>query len=157
MKTILLTQGKVALVDDADYAATSQFKWHAQKSGRCWYAKRNVLRPDGKQTTQYLHQFLIPGVPEIDHEDGNGLNNQRYNLRPCSHKENVRAFQNKRGDTSSFRGVSWNKARRKWQASIYPGRTIYLGLFISEIEAARARDTAALKHFGEIAQLNFPV
>lgn len=159
MKTIPLTQGKVALVDDADYAAVSQFKWCAMKIGRRFYAVRNVRRPDGKVANQYMHRFLMPGAAEVDHINGDGLNNSRENnLRSVTTRQNRQAFKRKAaGKTSKFRGVSWRKERGKWRAHIQVyGKFVHLGTFSNEIDAARAYDAAALKYFGEFAHLNFP-
>lgn len=157
MKTIPLTQGLVALVDDADYEAVSAFKWFAMKVGRRFYAARNVCKPDGKWITQSLHRFLMPGVDRVDHINGDSLNNQRYNLRPATHKQNLRGFQQKRlGTTSRFRGVGWNKEMLKWEARIkVDGKKIHLGYFKSETAAALVYDAAARKYFGEFACPNF--
>lgn len=158
MKTIELTRGKVAFVDDADYVAVSQFKWYAKEKEGLWYAARNLRKTDGKRTTQYLHQFLLPGVPEIDHRDGNGLNDRWENLRSVTHKQNMQGFRRKKaGLTSKFRGVSWHKRDLIWHAQIRAdGKQIHIGYFENEIDAARAYDAAALKYFGKGAYLNFP-
>lgn len=159
MKTIPLTQGKVALVDDADYEAVNAHKWRAVKGGRGVYASRSIRKPDGKWTTQSMHQFLMPGVARIDHRDGNGLNNQRYNIRPATWEQNGRGFQHKRlGTTSKFRGVSWQKQCRKWWAQLeVAGKKVHIGLFESEFDAALAYDAAARHYFGEYASPNFQV
>lgn len=157
MKTIQLTQGQVAFVDDADYEAVSQFKWCVSRKRRCFYAVRGIRKPDGTWAIQYMHRFLMPGVAEVDHRDGNGLNNQREdNLRPATIRQNKRGFRRKSvNKTSQFRGVSWGQQRRKWQAAIMvDGKSILLGRFACEFDAARAYNEAALKYFGDFAHLN---
>lgn len=157
MREIPLTQGYVALVDDADFEAVNAFKWHVVKKGSRRCVARRQHKSEGFQGIQYLAQFLLPGNIAVDHEDGNGLNNQKYNLRPCTYAQNLRAFRTKsKGKSSSFRGVSWSKARGKWVAKIeFLGKTIYLGRFSCEKAAAGAYDLAATKYFGEFASPNF--
>jgi len=166
MKTIQLTQGKVALVDDDDYDFLSQWKWHSLKAKRkqsdtVWYAIRSTPRPNRK--TIYMQREVAARIgftntPEVDHEDRDGLNNQRHNLRPCTVSQNRWNAIKRSGRTSRFKGVYWNKKGGKWMARIFHlGRHHYLGMSDNEIEAARAYDDAAVHHFGEFARLNFPV
>jgi hypothetical protein len=158
MKTIPLTQGQFALVDDADYAAVSAFKWCALRDRRNVYAVRGVKKSPGVRTLLRLHSFLMPGIPQIDHRDGNGLNCQRDNLRPATGSQNARAARRKQiGRSSAFRGVSWDKAEDCWRARIWVGgRNLSLGCFVKEDEAAQAYDRASRQHFGEFAAPNFP-
>lgn len=159
MKEIPLTQGKVALVDDQDYQALAQHKWHALNIDLAWYAVRNAPVVAGQSGgTIYMHREIMGAVPGqmIDHWDGNGLNNQRDNLRHCTNQQNI---SNKRrrvgGQSSRYKGVWWNKQCLKWEASIKVNyERIYLGLFSNEADAARAYNAAALQHFGEFACLN---
>lgn len=150
MKEIPLTQGKVALIDDEDFEAVSAVKWYAQHN-RVLYAASKRGR------IVYMHRLILgapPGV-QVDHINGDGLDNRRANLRLCSNSQN-HANLRKRTETSSrFKGVYWNKARRKWHAQIKANqRTFYLGLFDSEEAAGAAYDRAATEHFGTFSRLN---
>jgi len=158
LKRIPLTQGKFALVDDANFEAVNQFNWYAFKNRRGWYASRTITVSPGHRKNLYLHQVILPGIPQIDHRDGDGLNCQRHNLRPATHTQNQWGFKRKRvGASSRFRGVNWKARNRKWQARIRVNQQLfYLGLFDSEIKAAIVYDVAAKKFFGDFASPNFP-
>jgi len=94
---------------------------------------------------------------EVDHINHNGLDNRRSNLRVCSKKQNQLNRRPDSGSTSEFKGVHWSKTRNKWYARIHlNGNDKHIGVFISEIDAARAYDRYAAEHFGEFAYLNFP-
>jgi hypothetical protein len=160
MKTIALTQGFVALVDDADYDRVSAFKWTATKTRKNVYAVRKLRTSSGRTTSQLLHRF-ITGVTNpriiVDHEDHEGLNCQRYNLRPCVHGEN-NGNQLKTHGTSKYKGVSWDLSRGLWRAYItIHNRSKFLGRFREEHDAAHAYDEAARAAFGEFALCNFPL
>lgn len=156
VKEIQLTQGKVALVDDADYEWLNQWKWHAEKKHGIWYAKRS-LYTNGKQINIKMHSLIL-GTPkgmQSDHKDGDGLNNQRYNLRVCTYAENQHNRAIRIDSKSSvFKGVSHYKYG--WRVSIKVNyKSINVGYFKDETEAAKAYDQAAIKYFGEFANLNF--
>lgn len=155
MKIIELTRGKIALIDDEDFDLVSSHKWCAvHTSAKRWYATR---REKGK--TIYMHVFLIGQKvgKEIDHCDGDGLNNQRCNLRFCTsgqNKANRRLFITP-GKGSRFKGVLWIAKRNTWQAWIKKNyKRTYLGRYALEEDAARAYNRAALEYFGEFARLN---
>jgi hypothetical protein len=154
-----LTQGKVAYVDDVD-ADLAAFKRYAHKREKTFYAVRNIPRPDGGQTSEYLHQEIarrmgIVGPP--DHIDRNGLNCRRSNLRAADSSQQQAHRGCQKNNSSGFKGVSWFKALGKWQARIQVNRKQrHLGFFDDKIEAAKVRDRAALEAFGEFAVLNFP-
>ena len=155
-KQIPLTQGKVALVDDEDFEWLNQWKWCVKKEKDTCYAIRGQ-RQDGKIAQIRMHrEILKPSIGmEVDHKDGNGLNNQRYNLRSATHAENIRN-QKRRNGTSKFKKVSWHKRNRNWQVKIgINGRRIHLGHFKSEWQAAKAYDDAAKRLFDVFARTNF--
>lgn len=137
MKEILLTQGKVALVDDDDYNEISKYKWYAHKNRNTFYAHRTEKIP--KRTIHQMHRIILNprnGL-QIDHIDGNGLNNQKSNLRLVTRRQNLQNSHIKK--SSAFPGVLWYKQTKKWQAKIkISGRTRHLGYFKDELEAATA-------------------
>ena len=162
MKYIELTQGKRAIVDDEDYEELSKYGWYTYKHRHTWYASRHAPKPGGGQTTHAMHRAIMglehgDGIA-VDHRNHDGLDNRRDNLRraiPSQNQQNRRP--DKRG-ASQYKGVSWHKLTPCWRAKIqYDNKTLHLGVFDNEIEAARAYDAAARKHFGEFACCNFPV
>lgn len=100
---------------------------------------------------------LITGYRQTDHVNGNGLDNRRANLREATTAENGRNVPKLRG-VSRFKGVSWHKARSRWQVRIHiaPGNERHLGYFTDEMQAAMAYDAWARICYGEFACLNFP-
>lgn len=164
-RSIPLTRGFVAIVDDEDYDKVSRFKWHAKTSKRSVYAARAIPNPQARgprQTLLYLHH-VITGYPRVDHRDGDGLNNRRENLRAATMTQNNQNRRASRTAASRFKGVFTNSGFTNsgrglpWKAGIKVGaRSIHLGYFGSEDDAARAYDAAAREHFGEWAAVNFP-
>ena len=158
MKQILLSRGLVALVDDAGYERVmAAGPWYPTppRNGRT-YAQRGVRKLNGKRTTQKLHMFLT-GWPQTDHRNGNGLDNQRRNLRPATRAQNNANARRRTDNTSGFKGVSWNKRYSRWYARIHTdGRYRFLGSFTDPEAAARVYDAAAAELFGEFARPNFP-
>ncbi|WP_434439746.1 HNH endonuclease [Lentzea sp. E54] len=158
MRELQLTRGYAALVDESDWDRVSQIKWQALVLRNTVYGVRTV-RHEGKQGTQYLHRFLLdaPKGLEVDHIDGNGLNNRRSNLRLGTRAENRRNRQRQRPGPSGYVGVHWNARLGKWCAQIrIDGKRKHLGYFIDPAQAARVRDAAAIELHGEFAWLNFP-
>jgi len=163
VKKIPLTQGQYAIVDDDDFAWLSLRKWCAARAvNGVFYAVRRVWWPGGKrrQRTVYMHVLIArvmgPVADQVDHQDGNTLNNRRSNLRPATQSQNLRNRKKQIKTTSRFKGVYWHKAERKWMARIMVNKKrLFLGQFSDEVQAALAYDEAARKHFGEFAKLNF--
>lgn len=151
MKIIFLSRGFEAKVSDIDYERLRKHRWWAFQSSQSntWYAYTQV-----KRKTIFMHR-MITGCPkgmEVDHQDNDGLNNQRDNLRICCRSQNAinRAFWTETG----FKGVY--KDRLKFRARItYLGELMNLGTYATAEEAAMVYDQKAFELFGEFAFLNF--
>ncbi len=146
MKTISLTQNKVAIVDDEDFDYLNQLKWYAHKDykTKTFYAARSVYLKNGKSTTEQMHRLILnpPQGMQIDHIDGNGLNNQKSNLQIVTPRANCQNLHIKK--SSHFPGVTWHKGSKCWQSQIrIDGRYKYLGIFTDE-EKAHQRYMEAL-------------
>lgn len=160
MKQIPLTQGKVALVDDADYdRLMAMGKWHYTAQG---YAARSYgykRESDGRRSnkTILMHRMVSNASEgmDTDHIDNDKLNNQRNNLRVCTRSENKQNCGKRCNNTSGYKGVSWSKSKKRWQVFIWiKYKQINLGIFTDKIEAAKVYNEAALKYHGEFARLN---
>lgn len=148
---IPLTQNKVALVDRADLVWLSQFKWHAKRIGRKFYACRTQ---NGRTILMHREIMLAPPGKVVDHKKDETLNNRRKNLRICTQTQN-RYNSRSRGNKSGLLGVY--PQGDKWYGLVeHQGKQHYAGSFIEPAEAARARDRLAFALFGEFAVLNFP-
>lgn len=149
MKEILLANNKgITLVDDGDYELVSQHKWRISALKYTSYARANI--------NIYMHRLILDAKKEewVDHINHNGLDNRRENLRLCTPSQNHMNRRIIKGN-SEYKGVSWDRARRKWVAYIKVGQQhINLGGFTDETEAAQAYNRAAIKYFGDFACIN---
>lgn len=136
----------VAIVDDDDKILAS-FRWNVLIDNDTEYARRSV----GNKTIM-LHQMVLEhmlGRPlesgeYPDHIDGNGLNNQRRNLRKASREENMQNSRKRKDNKSGVKGISWKERNQKWQARInVNGKQYYLGLFATLDAAKEAWEKAA--------------
>lgn len=153
---IPLTKGLFAIVDAADADAVAEFNWHATSGrGRTTYAKTNGSIGRGT----WLHRFLwsrwgLPRLPELDHENTNGLDCRRLNLRAATTSQNHYNVLKPNRNTSGHKGVSWDKARGLWQAKIRVNGAIkHLGRFADVAEAGLAYAAAAREYHGEFARV----
>lgn len=135
-------------VDDKDYEMLSKHKW-CQSQG---YAVSNLSRKTHKKRRIRMHQILMntPKGMHTDHIDGNPINNQKSNLRVCTASQNLMNRGRTRINRSGFKGVSWHKVTKKWQARIKVKRKeMHLGYFKIPEAASEAYKEAAKKYHGE--------
>lgn len=155
VKTIPLTRGYEAIVDDEDFEELSKFKWCAvNPSGKLIYARRSV----GDSGCVYMHRQLMPDLRQVDHVNRDGLDNRRANLRGADHSQNQfnTPKRRRRGATSKFKGVS-RSANGRWRAHIgVRHKNVYIGTFDSEVAAANAYDQMCRAIRPNVAHLNFP-
>ena len=157
MKEIKLTKGFVAFIDDEDFERVNAFKWCVRIKSNTQYAIRGVSIGGRKTKTITMHQFITnSGIGFVtDHIDRNGLNNQKYNLRVCTQSQNCMNRKTNYG-SSIYKGVNFNKRLQKWVSYIrFDKKLIHLGCFEDEKIAAKTYDLAAIKYFGEFANINF--
>jgi hypothetical protein len=152
-RLISLSRGLFTIVDDGDYERVCSRKWSASPSTRTFYAKCK-MRVGSRRVDLYLHRFILNAQAglEVDHVNGNGLDNRRCNLRLATRAENARNRKKPIGGTSASKGVYWCSTRLRWCAKIHVlGKDAHLGYFVNEADAGRAYRAAALEHFGEFA------
>jgi hypothetical protein len=134
-----------ALVDPEDYELVSAHRWHLSEG----YPATNVLDPrgglrsDGKRLRRRvlrMHRLLMGCVPGdgvlVDHRNRNKLDNRRGNLRKGTRAVNSQNTSSRRGSTSRYRGVHWDRGRWVAKARRPGGEVVHLGRFVSEREAA---------------------
>ncbi len=152
MKKIKLNRGCFAKVDDSYFELLNQYKWSVLKANNTNYAQGFV-----KGERVLMHRLLLNYPKCSDHINGDGLDNQMLNLRECSYKQNMGNRRKLGKFTSIYKGVYWQKDKKKWRTKITKGTatSFHLGYFDNEKDAAKAYDAAALEYFGEFAKTNF--
>lgn len=151
-RKIPLTQGKFAIVDEADYDELSAHRWHLHQCGSGLYAARCA---GGRLILMHRQILNAPAGMLCDHKNHDGLDNRRSNLRLCTPAQNQHNSRPQINCRSAYKGVSWNRQAKKWQARIgRNGQTIFIGYYDYEQDAAIAYDDMAAELFGEFACLN---
>lgn len=153
-----LSNGGFALVDEEDHARIASHSWYAWHHHGTSYAARMTAR-EGRRICILMHREVMDAQPgsQVDHSDGNGLNNQRSNLRFCTPSENRYNQGRQRNNSSGLKGVSWNKKLQKWEVYINKDRKrTRLGFFADKNDAMRAYDKAAAEMHGDFARPNKP-
>lgn len=152
-KEILLTRGKVALVDIDDFEWLNQFNWYATKARNSWYAVR---------TNRYGHIAMhreILGIDnpsiQVDHKNHNGLDNRRENIRIATPSQNKANSQLTKPNRMGYTGVSYSPKNCKARPYQVRCRGKFIGSFKTLEEAALAYDERAKEVFGEFATTNF--
>jgi hypothetical protein len=160
MKTINLTRGQVALVDDEDYEWLNQWKWNAHwcEGTQTFYAVRHSETVNGKRHSIWMHRLILGlefGNPlQGDHKEPSAtLDNRRDNLRVATRAQNMANRRPNRRGRSRYKGVCWHKARARWCAQIaIEGIPKTLGCFSTEEDAYAAYCQAAKLLRGEFAR-----
>lgn len=148
-----LTQGYEAIIDAADAPLIGKWNWSVLVAhGRSPYAFHTSPRPFRKSV--YLHRVIM-GEPslEVDHIDGDGLNNRRKNLREATSSQNKHNTGLRKNNSSGYKGVTWDKKNSKWQAQITLCRKVKkLGRFATPEEAYEAYCKASAELHGEFGR-----
>jgi hypothetical protein len=151
VKTISTKKGELIFVDDDDYVIISQYTWGVMTNG---YVATSKRKPDKGKIL--LHRLITdaPAGKFVDHKNGNKCDNRKSNLRLCSNQQNQHNQTVRRGK-SIFKGVSYHATRKRWYGSIcHNNKSIHLGSFDNELDAAKAYNNKAKELFGEFANLN---
>lgn len=144
------------IIDDSDYHLVSKYKWYVLRDGRTLYARAfNGISRGGNGEKISMHRLLM-GFPNcVDHIDGNGLNNQRSNLRSTTQALNMQNSSMHKNNKSGYKGVYFSKTRNKYRVRIGINyKKLDGGFFDTAIEAGKKYNELAKIHFGEFAKLN---
>lgn len=157
MKRIPLSMGLFAVVDDSDYQSLSIYKWRAflNPSNGKYYAMRSTYINKFGSTMRMHRQITnCPSGMDVDHANGDTLDNRRCNLRVCTRSQNLSNRNGSKTRKSKYKGVSFCVGRDKWVMQIqYDGKRI-AKRFDTELDAAIAYNAYAINLQGEFCRLN---
>lgn len=154
MSKILLTQNKYTIVDNKDFEWLNQWKWCV--SGNKKYAVRHIKINFKKYKVIYMHRLILNTTNnQTDHINGDTLDNRRKNLRIVTPQQNNFNLGKRKDNKSGYKGISWDKQRNKWIATINLNkRRIYIGHFNNVKNGAKEYNKIARQYFGEFARFN---
>lgn len=149
---ITLTKGYIAVVDVDNFDVLNQWRWHAIEKGggkvyaHRWEKRRGVL----------MHRYIMGafGPIDIDHINGDTLDNRKSNLRRSSHRQNLYNRSAIKG--REYKGVYWEESRRKWAVRFrLPDGSFPLFGRFSELQDATHRSNEVMVELhGDFAWLN---
>lgn len=161
ISTVELTNGYKAFVNLEDYPLVCSHNWHSSVrfdrlgNVRTVYAQTDI-KVGSVWKTVFMHRLLL-GLPvglQVDHEDGNGLNNTRDNLRLATSSQNQHNKGLGHNNKSGYKGVSFDKQYQKWSADIYINyKRIKLGRFDTKEEAAKVYAEASERHHKDFGRV----
>lgn len=152
---LVLPSGHVALIDADDAPLVSQYRWFIHHSRNKLYVIGYRIGGPTRLKNARLHRVVLGIDGEVDHINGDGLDNRKANLRPATRRQNICNTPGRARSTSPYKGVSWVKRAGKWRARIrVDGKYQQLGLFTDPWAAAETYNAAAFEAWGEYAWLN---
>lgn len=149
MAEIILTQGKVAIVDDNLCDWLNRWKWYFKQG----YACRNEYQPKHRTIRMHVMINQTPPGMDTDHINGDKLDNRWENLRTCTRSNNARNGKVRSTNTSGYKGIYWHKRDKAWRVQLMSGgKKKFIGNYRNIEAAIKARDTAYLTHHGDYAK-----
>lgn len=148
---IPLTKGKNAVIDECSKDTVSRYIWHFDGK----YAATNTV-VNGKRKKIRMHRLLLdaPSGLDIDHINGDRLDNRLTNLRVCTRSQNLRNQGLRSNNSSGYRGITYYKPYKKWAAQIYiDGKNKRIGYFDDLASAVDAYNEDAKKYYKNFARI----
>ena len=143
----------IVLLDKENVEKIRDFKWYLSKFGYVVGTNRKKW----KDKIFWLHRLILglgKHKQDIDHKNGDKLDNRKINLRLATRSQNLQNMK-MRKNISGYKGVDWHPQTQKWRSSLkLNGKRISLGCYYSKEDAALAYNRGAEKHFGEFARKN---